>query len=372
MRFGTVAILGRANVGKSTFLNAALGEPLAIISPTPQTTRDNLLGVVTSADAQLAFVDTPGIHRPRSELGRRMNAAALEAARTTDVLLFMTEVGPSLAERRRETLTVEPERLVNSEDRAILEAIPADLPTLLVVNKIDRVRDKARLLPLLQAYGALREFSAIVPTSLLRNQGVERVLDALAELVPESPTPGYAPDTLTDRPVNFFVREYVRESVLQLAGREVPHAVAVSVERMDEVERRAPQGTDERRKGPSAATPPGPSLEPQRLTRIAATIHVEKEGQRRILVGAGGSAIREIGTRARHRIEELLGHQVYLELFVRVSARWRSVPRQLSELGYEAGATVEARFDAEAVPQTAERAPDPDAPETGRTERGIP
>lgn len=299
MRFGTVALLGRTNVGKSTFLNAVLGEQLAVVSPVPQTTRDSLLGVVHREGAQIAFVDTPGLHRPKSELGRRMNATALEVARAAEVLLVMTDVDPKLAG--------DPARSVE-RDQELLSLLPSGPVKVLVLNKVDRVRDKKKLLPLLVAYEGAHDFAALVPTSLLGVEDAERVLETIAGLLPEGDA-GYDADTLTDRSTPFFVREYVREQVLELTRGEVPHAVAVSVDAIEERDR---------------------------VLAIKATIHVEKEGQRRILVGKGGATIRAIGTGARARLEALTGRHLFLELFVRVTAKWKNVPRQLAELGYEA------------------------------------
>jgi GTP-binding protein Era len=303
MRFGTVALFGRTNVGKSTFLNAVLDHDLAIVSPLPQTTRDVLLGVVTRPDAQLAFVDTPGIHRPKSELGRRMNESALEAVRTTDAVLFMTDVGA--LNRRATTRDANP---IDPEDRELLSRLSAEQQRTLVIgiNKVDSISDKSRLLPLMKAFGEAYPESPVVPLSARSRDGIELVIGELVSRLPEGPA-GYPEDTLTDRPTSYFVREYVREQVLRATRGEVPHAVAVSIDRYEEG---------------------GP------VVRIAATIHVEKAGQRKILVGNGGAMIRDIGTHARARIEELLGHPVYLELFVRETPRWKNAPRMLSELGY--------------------------------------
>jgi GTP-binding protein Era len=300
MRFGTVAIVGRANVGKSTFLNAALGEPLAIVSPLPQTTRDTLLGVVHGEDAQLAFLDTPGLHREKNELGRRMNQSAREAVRSADVMLFVTDVAHLVgAGGKGATL--------GREDLALLEEVGKTMPAVAAVNKIDLLRDRGRLIPMLDALNQARNFEAIVPVSMRKPADVERLLRVLGEIVPEGP-PGYDADTLTNQPTSFFVREYVREAVLTLARGEVPHAVAVSIDSYDD----------------------GP------LVRVEATIHVEKTGQRGILVGKGGEKLKAIGTQARQRIEAFVGRKVFLKLFVRVTPRWKSVPRQLAELGYEA------------------------------------
>lgn len=301
MRSGTVAIVGRTNVGKSTFLNAVLGENLAIISPLPQTTRDPLLGVLNVEGAQVAFLDTPGLHVPKSELGRRMNLAAESVIPESDVVLVMTDVAAGAKAAAKAQIPV--------GDRELCQRfLPAQTPTVLVVNKVDMIRDKKSLLPLLEAYAALHPFRAIVPAALGRGDGADRVLSALIENLPEG-EPAYPHDTLTDRPVQYFVREYVREQVLQATRGEVPHAVAVTIDRYED----------------------GP------LARIAVTVHVEKVGQRRILIGQGGSMLVRVGSAARKRIEELIGKRVHLELFVRVTERWKNAPRMLTELGYAAG-----------------------------------
>lgn len=318
MRFGTAVIVGRSNVGKSTFLNAVLGEPLAIVSGTPQTTRENLLGVVHLEDAQVAFLDTPGIHQPRTELGRRMNSVALEAVRSADVVIMMTDAETVRTPKTRDALSSSPAKLIHPTDRGLLAQIPSDSTVILAVNKIDLLKDKPRLLPMLEAFQSLREFDAVVPVSMLREDGIDRLLGEIASRLP-SGAGGYAEDTLTDKPVRFFIREYIREAVLELTGKEVPHASAVSIDQIDE--------------------------KPELLS-VAATLHVEKEGQRGIMVGRGGEMIRDVGTRARKRLEALMNHKVYLELFVRVSPRWRNMPRQLAELGYDApegGAEIKSR-----------------------------
>ncbi|MEO7034482.1 MAG: GTPase Era, partial [Polyangiaceae bacterium] len=303
MRFGTIAIVGRSNVGKSTFLNRVLGEPLAIVSPLPQTTRDNVLGVVHRNGAQLAFLDTPGVHQPRSELGRRMNASAMDAARTADVVLFMTDISALTPPKKAAK-----EKSVQELDMELFAGVPADAVSVLAVNKVDVLRDKSKLLPVLVAYQERRNFSALIPISVKSDDGVERVLDALVEALPEGGL-GFDEDTLTDRPTSFFVREYVREQVLLAMRGEIPHAVAVSIDDFSEGEK---------------------------SSVIKATIHVEKVGQRRILIGTGGLQIKAVRVGAQKRIAQLLGHKVHLELFVRVTPQWKSMPRQLAELGYEA------------------------------------
>lgn len=313
MRFGTVALVGRTNVGKSTLLNAALGEPLAIVSPLPQTTRDALLGVMRHEDAQIAFLDTPGLHRPRTELGRRMNAAAFESARSADLVVMMTDVWTKPPKQLLNQPSTGPldSPWIRPGDRELLATLDsfAPGPRILVVNKVDLVRDKTQLLPQLDAYSKAHDFAAYVPASVRRNDGVSAILDEIARHLPEGP-PGFDDDTLTNRPVLFFVREYVREAILNRFAREVPHAVAVSIDAAEESDQ---------------------------LLSLAATIHVEKVGQRKILVGHNGEAIKAIGIAARQRIEQLVDKKVYLQLFVRVTPHWKDMPRQLSEMGYEPG-----------------------------------
>lgn len=315
MRYGTIAIVGRSNVGKSTFLNSALGMPLAIVSRTPQTTRDALLGVVHSGDAQLAFVDTPGLHHPKNELGRRMNQEATESLRNADAALFMTDAheleSPATGKPggTKEAGRARPRARATSTDRSdaeLMALLPPQLPTVLVINKIDRLQDKTRLLPLLEGMAAQHPFVAVVPISAKTGDGVERVLAEVAKLLPEQDQ-RFGADEITDRPVSFFAREYIREQVLAMASREVPHAVAVTLDQIEE----SAQGL-----------------------HVAATVHVEKPGQRAILVGKGGEMIREIGKAARQRLMQLTEQPVHLRLFVRVTERWRNVPRQLAELGY--------------------------------------
>lgn len=321
MRFGTVAIVGRTNVGKSSFLNTCLGEELAIVSPLPQTTRDQLLGVLNRADAQMAFTDTPGLHRPKTELGRRMNATALDSVRTHDAVLFMTDVARLL---RRPAQTSEPEDSIAPDDRRLLQLLDQEIPSVLAINKVDLLKDKSLLLPLIAAFHEAHPFVAVVPVSVVRRDGVETVVDALAHHIPHADSL-FDEETLTDRPLSYFAREFVREQVMLQTRKEVPHAVAVTLDSW--VERRS-------------------------LLVVSTTIHVEKEGQRAILLGRGGERIREIGSRARQRLEGLAGKKVHLELFVRISPRWKDVPRQLAEFGYEG----QGRSLSRALP-----APKPDA-----------
>ena len=292
-RSGTVAIVGRPNVGKSTLLNAALGEPLAIVTPVPQTTRDRILGIVRRTHAEIALLDTPGIHKPHSRLGRTLNRTARLAVGEADVVVFVTAVAAGKAS-------------VHPGDRTLLADIGKDLPTILAVNQIDRVRDKSQLLPLLEELAKVRDFAAIVPLSALRGDGVSRVLDEIERVLPEGAS-RFEEDALTDRPTRFFVGELVREPILLSTREEIPHAVAVEVSRFEE------QG---------------------KTVHIDATIHVEREGQKRILIGTGGEKLKAIGSAARPRIETLVGKKVYLSLWVRVTKDWTESEQRLSELGY--------------------------------------
>jgi GTPase len=300
-RSGTAAIVGRPNVGKSTFLNAALGEAIAIVSSTPQTTRHRILGVVHRPGAEIALLDTPGLHKPHSRLGRALNRAARGATEEADVILYMTTPPPSSSPAARVA-----GRGIHPGDRTLLADIGRERPTILIVNQVDRVKDKSSLLPFLEEISTLRDFAAIIPISALREDGVDRVLDEVAKLLPVAGAK-YEEDTLTDRPVRFFAGEFVREQILGFAREEIPHAVAVEVTRFDD--------------------------EPK-LARIEATIHVEREGQKRILIGKGGEKLKSVGTAARARIEAMLGKKVHLALWVRVTPGWTESDETLTELGY--------------------------------------
>jgi GTP-binding protein Era len=286
-RSGRIAIVGRPNVGKSTLLNALLGEPIAITSPHPQTTRDVVRGVLTVGDAQFVFVDTPGVHTARNKLGEHMNAAAQEQAREADALILVVE--PKLDER----------------DLKLARELP-HMPTILAINKIDLVKDKTALLPLLEAFSKAHPFDAMVPVSARRTNGTEGLLKELRERLPEQPFL-FEPDTLSDQPTRFFVAEFVREQVLAMTKQEVPHGVAVVVERFDE-------------------TPKVPHIE--------VAIHVARESHKKILIGAKGEMLKNIGSRARHRVEEMLGQQVHLRLWVRATPDWMNDAAKLRDLGY--------------------------------------
>ena len=307
-RSGTVALIGRPNVGKSTLLNAALGASLAIVSRTAQTTRNTLLGVIhrvlaTGDAAEILLLDTPGLHEGKTALNRRMNGAAQAAASNAEVVVFLCDVPPKPKGELR------PHR----QDLELLKAVGERSKIILVINKIDTLRDKGSMLGLIETLSHVRPFDAIVPVSALRNDGIDLVLEEAGKLLPEGPH-AYGEDDMTDRPMRFFAAEYVREQVLERAREEVPHATAVSIDVFEERNNR---------------------------TNISATVHVERAGQKKILIGEGGSMLRAIGENARKRIAELLGMPVHLELFVRETPSWRDNPGLLGELGYE-----EAKADA--------------------------
>jgi GTP-binding protein Era len=320
-RSGSVALIGRPNVGKSTLLNALVGEPLAITSPHPQTTREAVRGVLTKPTAQYVFIDTPGVHAPRTRLGRWMNDVAMRAARETDAVVLVAEVPrdvPPGANRGVASRDGRGEPMPNDADLKLASELPKR-PTILALNKIDRLRDKAMLFPFIAAFNEAHPFTATVPLSARRKDGIDRLLDELHPLLPEQP-PLYELDTLSDQPVRFFVAELVREQVLRHTRQEVPHGVAVVVERFDD----GAVADGARRGQERDAKPP----------RIAVAIHVAREAHAKILVGAGGRMLKSIGIAARARIERMLGTRVYLELRVRTAPGWMDDEEQLRELGY--------------------------------------
>jgi GTP-binding protein Era len=294
-RAGRVALVGPPNVGKSTLLNSLLGEPLAITSPHPQTTRAAVRGVVTRGDAQFVLVDTPGVHPPRTRLGQRMNETTRQAVLDADAVVLLVE-----APSDRRPGTAEGPVLP-----AWISTLPAR-PAVLAINKIDRLTAKDRLLPLLAALGESARFEAIVPLSAKRADGTDRLLDALRPLLPEQPML-FDPETLSDQPARFFVAEFVREQLLKQTRQEVPHGVAVVVDAFEE----------------GGRTP-----------RIEATIHVAREAHKKIVIGAEGRMLKSIGAAARARVEKMLDRKVRLRLHVRATPGWMDDDARLRELGY--------------------------------------
>jgi GTP-binding protein Era len=281
-------------VGKSTFLNQVLGFKLAITSKKPQTTRHRLLGVYNAEDMQAVFLDTPGLHHPRRALNRRMVETALAALEGVDAILFMVEATPRGLARGKEV-----SRLLTR----------AELPVVLALNKIDRIKDKRQLLPMLAEADTWGPWRALVPISALTGDGCDRVINELRDLLPQG-DPIFPSDMVTDLPVRFLVAELIREKVFRLTGQEVPYSTAVTIDQFLE------------------------PAQPDRPIAISATIHVEREGQKAIIIGKGGSMIKKIGTHARRDIEVLLEHPVFLELFVRVEPKWSRNDRGLKKLGY--------------------------------------
>ena len=298
-RCGFVTLIGRTNVGKSTLLNTLLGEKLAITSHRPQTTRNRIPGVLTRADAQIIFIDTPGVHRARSALNRHMLEVAHGAIAEAEVIALLVEPG----------LKAGGEATVAPVDQALMETLAkAGRPVFLIVNKIDLVR-KPRLLPLIDAYRQAFEFAEIVPVSAKTGNGVDRLVERFAQALPLGPRL-YPEDTLTDLPERFLAAELVREKLFRQLDQELPYSTAVTVE----------SWKDRTRDG---------------ITEIQVVIHVERESQKGIVIGAGGARIKQIGIDARQDLERLLATQVFLSLFVRVEGRWTRSTQGIRKLGYE-------------------------------------
>ncbi len=289
-RSGFVALVGRPNVGKSTLLNRILGEKVAIISDKPQTTRTRILGVKHLAGAQMVFLDTPGIHKPKFELNKRMVDVALHVLDEVDLAFFLVEA-------------MEPP---GPGDRFVLERLKErDVPVFLVVNKVDLVK-KLRLLPLLDEYSRMHGFAEIVPVSAKTGDGVDRLLDLALARMPEGPS-YFSEDVVTDQPMRALAAEIIREKLLQKTRDELPFAVAVCIDSFKE------EG---------------------KLARISATIYVEKDSQKAIVIGKQGHILKDVGTFARIDMENLFGTKVFLELWVKVKEAWRQDERMLVELGY--------------------------------------
>jgi GTP-binding protein Era len=296
---GHVAIIGRPNVGKSTLVNALVGAKVSIVSNRPQTTRHRLLGIATFERGQLLLVDTPGIHSGQgkasaSAMHRWMNRAARGAVEGVDAAVLVIEAGRW-----------------DDEDALAYDALrEAGVPVVLAVNQVDRIKDKAALLPFLAKANDGREFAAVHPISALKRQGLEPLVDTLLSLVPEQP-PLYPEDEITDKSQRFLAGELVREQLMRQLGAELPYATTVEIESFTEEPAR--HGT---------------------LLRIGAVVWVERDGQKAIVIGKGGARLREIGTRAREGMERLFGTKVFLETFVRVRAGWSDDEAALRTLGY--------------------------------------
>jgi GTP-binding protein Era len=295
---GFVCILGRPNAGKSTLLNALVGERLAIVSPKPQTTRNRILGVVQipkqkkKAGGQIVLIDTPGVHKPDSSLGRKMMSEVREGLEGCDLLLLIVDVT----------------RKFSQADESVLEmAKKSGTPVFLLLNKIDLLRNqKDKLLPIIDEYSKLYAFKEIIPLSARKPEGLDLLLKKVIDVLPEGPR--YFPeDQVTDQPARFMAAEIIREQVLMETSEEVPYATTVLVEQFEEG---------------------------AKLTRIAAAIYCEREGQKRILIGKQAQMLKKIGTAARLQIEKMVGTRVFLELFVKVSPDWRESHSFIEELDW--------------------------------------
>ncbi|MBI3322603.1 MAG: GTPase Era [Candidatus Omnitrophica bacterium] len=311
-RCGSVAIVGRPNVGKSTLLNRFLGQKIAIVSPKPETTRERLLGVLTLPNAQAIFIDTPGIYRgPKTLLGRHQIQAARGALAEADVVLMVTEGHAGITDEDRELM-----RALPRPGREELETIPA----FLAINKVDRVR-KEKILPQIDEARKRYRFRDIFPISATKGDNAEALLKSITEALPEGP-PLYPPDQITDQPARILAQELIREKTLLFTHEEVPHAVAVVVEEWRAGEKSAREGA-----------PRVPDKGPQH-TYIRANLYVERESQKGILIGKGGLLLKKIGKAARREIEDLAGGPVYLDLWVKVAKDWRKDPQALRRMGY--------------------------------------
>ena len=290
---GYVALIGRPNAGKSTLLNRLVGQKIAAVSDKPQTTRFRIQGVITEAEGQVVLVDTPGVHLPGYELNRRMMVAVQDALLGVDLVCLIRDASAS----------------TGNGDRFVLDLVKrAEKPALLLLNKIDKLEDKSALLPLIDWYRNEYDWREIIPISALKEELIDEVLAASLRHLPEG-EPIFSEDELTDQSLRVLVSEIVREKILQVTGDEIPYVTAVVTERFEEVR--------------------------EDFARINCLIVVERQSQKKIVIGRGASRLKEIGIRARRDVEELLDHRVHLELFVKVEEDWRNSPRLLDEFGLE-------------------------------------
>lgn len=288
-RSGFVAIVGFPNVGKSTLLNHIIGTKVSIVSPKPQTTRFNIRGVLTQDNYQIVFIDTPGIHDAKSLFNKMMVEEALEALEEVDIILWVVDVTHRLPEEER-----------------LLDIIKkANKPTILVLNKIDLIK-KSELLPMIDYFSKLHDFKAIIPVSALKNDGIERIIDELVKLLPEGPF-YYEPERVTDLPLSLLVAEIIREKIFQLTYQEIPYSTAVKVEQIKKDEEK-------------------------NLLYIQATIFIERDSQKGIIIGKQGQMLKKIGTLAREELEFLLGNRIYLDLWVKTLKDWREKETHIRNL----------------------------------------
>jgi len=288
---GFVAIIGRPNVGKSTLMNQVIGQKIAIMSDKPQTTRNKIHGVYTTGEAQIVFLDTPGIHKPSSKLGDYMMKAAESSLSEVDAILFLIDVVEGLG----------------GGDRFIIENLKkVKTPVILVMNKIDQVQPE-QLLPVITTYKDLYDFAEIVPISAIQGNNVNTLLEQVTKYLPEGPQ-YYPADQVTDHPEQFVCAELIREKILHLTREEIPHSIAVAIEDM--------------------------KVADNGVVHISAVIYVERDSQKGIIIGKKGALLKEVGKQARHDIEALLGSKTFLELWVKVKKDWRNQERVLRDLGF--------------------------------------
>lgn len=291
---GFISIIGRPNVGKSTFLNRVIGQKIAIMSDKPQTTRNKVQGVLTLDDSQMIFIDTPGIHKPKHKLGDFMLKVAKNTLREVDAILFMVNA-------------TEPR---GKGDEFIIDMLEKnETPVFLVINKIDQVHPDD-LIAIIESYKDKYDFAEIVPISALQGNNVERLLETIQKYLPEGPQ-YYPADQVTDHPERFIISELIREKVLHLTREEIPHSIAVVI---DKIKKEEDTEKD--------------------MIRVMATIIVERDSQKGIVIGKRGALLKEVGTRARHDIEMLLGTKVFLELWVKVQKDWRNKSTHLRDYGF--------------------------------------
>ena len=288
---GFVSIIGRPNVGKSTFVNRVIGHKIAIMSDKAQTTRNKIQGVTTQDDAQIIFLDTPGIHKPKHKLGDYMMRVAKNTLSEIDAIMFMVNVNEE----------------IGRGDEYIMDMLKdVKTPVFLVLNKIDLVHPD-ELMPRIEQYQSYMSFTEMVPMSALEGHNVDHFIEVLKSYLPEGPQ-YYPEDQVSDHPEQFVVSELIREKILHLTSEEIPHAIGVNVDRMIKKD--------------------------EDHVRIEATIYVERDSQKGIVIGKGGKKLKEVGKRARHDIENLLGSKVYLELWVKVQKDWRNKVNFIRQMGY--------------------------------------
>lgn len=290
-RAGYVALVGRPNAGKSTLLNKLVGQKIAAVSDKPQTTRFRIQGVITRPDGQIVLVDTPGVHKPGYEMNRRMMSTVQDALMGVDLVCLIRDASVT----------------TGNGDRFVLELIQqSGKPAVLLLNKIDKIPDKAALLPLIDWYRTEYEWREVIPISALRGSMLDVLQDQLVKNLPEC-EPQFGEDDLTDQSLRTLAAEIIREKILQTTGEEIPYVTAVVTEKWEEVR--------------------------EDFTRIYCAIFVERPSQKKIIIGKGASRLKDIGSRARLEIEHLLGHRCHLELFVKVEKDWRNKTHLLDELG---------------------------------------